>query len=301
MIQRTDNSSSHYVFRLLGRQRARVQRTPGATLDARLAVLRQERRSALIELELPDLGLGYLLLQAGRLVHAQLGDSGLEEALQKIWSGASNAYLYVLELDEEQTALACAAVAGTPWRVGETLVETPSETHVETHLETHSAGSHADAARLAAQLREQKFSGVLAMERGMKLLIWRFHNGEALSAVEPPEGAQGARFTQISWPEQALPELNGAKSGSGRLAQTQAAPPLPPRTASRLPARESSEVWAHFQTVMYAHLGNRAARMVKIIRNELGEFTGAELAERLAEQVERVAGTAAARTFEKGI
>ena len=211
MIQRTDNSSSHYVFRLLGRQRARVQRTPGATLDARLAVLRQERRSALIELELPDLGLGYLLLQAGRLVHAQLGDSGLEEALQKIWSGASNAYLYVLELDEEQTALACAAVAGTPWRVGETLVETPSETHVETHLETHSAGSHADAARLAAQLREQKFSGVLAMERGMKLLIWRFHNGEALSAVEPPEGAQGARFTQISWPEQALPELNGAK------------------------------------------------------------------------------------------
>ena len=51
---------------------------------------------------------------------------------------------------------------------------------------------------------------------------------------------------------------------------------------------------------MYAHLGNRAARMVKIIRNELGEFTGAELAERLAEQVERVAGTAAARTFEKG-
>ena len=69
-----------------------------------------------------------------------------------------------------------------------------------------------------------------------------------------------------------------------------------PRRKTRLEP-DTEEVWARFQEVLSAQLGNRGERTFQLMQGELGGFRGAELIGRLTLQVERMAGSAAARNF----
>ena len=69
-----------------------------------------------------------------------------------------------------------------------------------------------------------------------------------------------------------------------------------PRRKTRLEP-DTEEVWARFQEVLSAQLGSRGERTFQLMQGELGGFRGAELIGRLTLQVERMAGSAAARNF----
>ena len=318
-------AASSYVFRLLGRGRARAQRAPGNALGEALAALRAEGQSALIEVELASGSLGRLLIQVGRLVFVQHRDSGGEKALAEIYQAAADAQLYILELSDEQIILACAALGGIPLALGEAL----------------GAGSE-ELPTLLAQLTRQHFTGVMALEQGLQTLVWRFQRGRLLNALKPPEQVRVGRLTQFVWQEQLLPEIGDtdpaaahthaadaaekpvARSLPNRplqatVAATDAADPLrrvtpalqtqfnsapvasnPDQASRRVPGPDTEEVWARFRSILQAKLGNRAERVFSLMQSELGRFSGAELTERLARQVERLAGSAAARTFRDG-
>ena len=365
-------AASTYVFRLLGRGRAKAQRLPGSALDGALAALREEGQNALIEVELPNGSLGRLLVQVGRPVFVQYESKFAEAALAELRAGTAEAHLYLLRLSDEQIIFACAALRGIPLALGETL---------PTGTEPLSA--------LLRQLGQQSFTGVVALEQGLQTLIWRFQRGRVLNNVALPGKLRVGRLTQLVWQEQLLPEIGEPKArtetaqipaqvstppsaqvsartsanpaSSAQLEPIRATisptlpaspvPPAPTRTtaqahtaqahtvqnpasqvttsqpAASQPAvsqpkppqmrfgsdsvpqgvRESrrktrlepdtEEVWTRFQEVVSTQLGSRGERVFKLIQGELGGFSRAELIGRLTLQVERIAGSAAARNF----
>ena len=386
-------AASNYVFRLLGRGRARAQRAPGSALEGALATLREGGQSALIEVELASGSLGRLLVQVGRLVFVQHEDKSAEQALAEIRQGIGDAHLYILELSDEQIIFACAALAGIPLALGETLGTDPEQ--IPALLEQLSKGS---------------FTGVVALEQGLQTLIWRFQRGRVLNTVKLPDRIRAGRLTQIVWQEQMLGEVGGTGAGvppehtgaqpqtpvratsvqasaqpasvrhtmirntqvqntqvqntqvqapqmgntqvqGTRLGNTQVRntyvqntqlpstyvpntsihetsvknpsvrdtsahnTPLPNTpvqntsvsqtqygSGSRQSKRQAvpegtEEVWAAFQSVIYAQLGSRGERVFGLMYTELGRFPRDELIGRLTGQVERIAGSAAARKF----
>ena len=366
-------AASTYVFRLLGRGRAKAQRLPGSALDGALAALREEGQNALIEVELPNGSLGRLLVQVGRPVFVQYESKLAEAALAELRAGTAEAHLYLLRLSDEQIIFACAALRGIPLALGETL---------PTGTEPLSA--------LLRQLGQQSFTGVVALEQGLQTLIWRFQRGRVLNNVALPGKLRAGRLTQLVWQEQLLPEIGEPKARTetaqipaqvstppsaqvsartsanpassaqlepirATISPTLPASPLPPaptrttaqahtaqahtvqnpasqvttsQPAASQPAaflnlnlpkcasvqiryrkavRESrrktrlepdtEEVWARFQEVVSTQLGSRGERVFKLIQGELGGFSRAELIGRLTLQVERIAGSAAARNF----
>ena len=70
-----------------------------------------------------------------------------------------------------------------------------------------------------------------------------------------------------------------------------------PRRKARPVERDTEEVWTRFQEVVYTQLGSRGERVFELMQGELGGFSRAELIGRLTLQVERIAGSAAARNF----
>ncbi len=411
-------AASTYVFRLLGRGRARAQRTPGSALDETLETLRDGGKSALIEVELGSGSLGRLLVQVGRLIFAQRENSSGEKALAEIRQGAGDAHLYTLELSDEQIIFACAALAGIPLALGETLSADPEQVPA-----------------LLGQLSQQNFTGVVALEQGLQTLVWRFQRGRVLNTVKLPQRIRSGRLTQIVWQEQMLSEVGGTEPGDAqppaeattvqpvqpsarpvrhtmtRNTQVQGTQPgntqvqgtqtqgtqtqgtqvrtiyfqntqipstyVPNTAAHNTSVRDPSaqdtsaqntavqntavqkttvrstahsasgqsapvqnatgqnvavqnvtgqktalsqthfgssrqskrqevsegteEVWERFQSVLRAQLGSRAERVFGLMYTELGGFPRAELVERLTPQVERIAGSAAARTFRDGL
>ena len=201
------NDASTYVFRLLGRQRARAQRLPADTLGAALEALAEEKRHALIELELTGGALGRLLIQAGRLVSAHLGDADAPGALATLRRNAGSARLQTLLLTDEQVALACAALAGAPVALGKEV------------------GASFDSAAFVLQLGQQYFTGVVALEQGLQTHIRRFQYGTALSTERLPDRLRATRFTQIVWQEQLLPEVGTSQNTAQNAASPAAAPP----------------------------------------------------------------------------
>ena len=104
-------------------------------------------------------------------------------------------------MTDEQVALACAALAGTPVALGKEV------------------GASFDSAAFVLQLGQGYFTGVVALEQGLQTHIRRFQYGTALSTEPLPARLRATRFTQIVWQEQLLPEVGAS--------QTAAAPPLP--------------------------------------------------------------------------
>lgn len=391
------NDASTYVFRLLGRQRARAQRLPADTLEAALKTLAEEKRHALIELELTGGVLGRLLIQAGRLVSAHLGDADAPGALATLRRNAGSARLQTLLLTDEQIALACAALAGTPVALGKEV------------------GASFDSAAFALQLGQGYFTGVVALEQGLQTHIRRFQYGTALSTERLPDRLRATRFTQIVWQEQLLPELGASQTAAAPAAppqpqlvkpfgqvqpavplrvvqaavpapdshavldpapdpapdRPQAAPPPsaqvrsgqvqsaprersgdvpetyaepifvqaapavsaqtlqtlssqtfpaqatsaqavqvqappaphdaePTRVTAPASAAADAEAWERLRAILEQNLGKRSPRVYQLMHTELGAFSGAELMNRLAWQVERIAGAVAARNFKNG-
>ena len=259
-------SPTRHVFQRLARQLSGVHRS-GSDLEAALGTFRQERQNTLIEIEAPGGSVGYLLLQHGRLVHAQHGETWDDAALGVIRAHAEQSRLRLLPLGDDQAALACAAVDGTP--------------------RPTSALRGASYGELLEALARQDFTGVATVEYGRQFVVLRFHRGRPDNLRAAPEVPRVIRLTQIAWHERDLPELRG----SGPWAP---APITPVSVVEADPAR----VWALFYEVMTTQLGDRAPRVVAATRESLPRaLGGGRLSAQLARQVERVAGGAAARDF----
>ena len=94
---------------------------------------------------------------------------------------------------------------------------------------------------------------------------------------------------QTTAPEARFSSVSGQQSSSEQAFRE-------PRRKTRLEP-DTEEVWTRFQEVLSAQLGNRGERTFQLMQGELGGFRGAELIGRLTLQVERMAGSAAARNF----
>lgn len=212
---------------MLGRQRAKAQRLPADNLGDALKTLAEEKRHALIEVELTGGALGRLLIQAGRLVSAHLGDGNADVrgALAKLRQNAGSARLQMLSLTDEQIALACAALAGTPVALGKEV------------------GASFDSAAFVTQLGQQYFTGVVALEQGLQTYIRRFQYGTALSTERLPAKLRATRFTQIVWQEQLLPEVGASRATSPQTHVAkppgQTRPATPPVVQAAVPASAS--------------------------------------------------------------
>ena len=259
-------SPTRYVFQRLSRQLSGAHRS-GNDLEAALGTFRHKRQHALVEIEAPGGLIGHLLLQDGRLVYARRGENQDDAALAAIGASAAQSRLGLLPLDDDQAALACAAVDGT---------HRPS-----------SALHGASYGELLEALAHQDFTGVAALEYGRQFVVLRFRRGQPESLRAAPEVPRVVRLTQIAWQERNLPELRG-------FGQWAPVPTTPALVAEADPAR----VWALFREVMDAQLGERALRVVIATRKSLpGALSGDLLSAQLARQVERVAGGAAAQDF----
>lgn len=303
MAQPEQNAAISYAFKLLGRLRSKAERKPGASLKNSLDALRQTWQNSFIEIMMADGSIGRLLVQHGHVVSAQHGDDISEVAFRKILTTANESQLYILGLDEEQTAFACAALAGT----------------IQALAEEFSPDSHKDAETLLNALSKDGFGGIVALEQGMRLLIWRFQEGKALNENPSLDSTRARRFTQIAWQQSILPELLVSASSSvppkPSVSPTQTLAGSSPRQkpsstasspASAAPsaptsARESPNVWLAFEKAMRESLGNRSIRVVKIMQDELSGLSGAELTDRLAKHLERVAGAREAQSFRDSI
>lgn len=259
-------SPTRHIFQRLSRQLGGVPR-PGSELEATLGTFRQERQNALIEVEVGGGSLGHLLLQNGRLVYAQHGEDRDDAALAVLRGQADRIRLRPLRLDDDQAFLACATVDGTPL---------PTD-----------AFHGASYGELLRALARREFTGVVAVEYGRQLIILRFHRGQPHDPQTTPAAPRVVRLTQIAWQERDLEEL-------GNFGRWTPAPVTPVRVVEADPAR----VWALFQEVMGAQLGERAPRLVATTRESLSRSPGGgPLSVQLARQVERVAGGAAAHDF----
>ena len=264
-------SPTRHVFQRLGRQLGGVHRS-GSGLEAALGTFRHERQNALIEVEAPGGLIGHLLLQNGRLVHARSGEDRDDAALAATRARAEQSRLRLLPLDDDQAALACAAVDGTP--------RPTSALHGVSYDELLEALAHQD------------FTGVAALEYGRQFVALRFRHGQLGDLRAAPEVPRVVRLTQIAWQERDLPELRG--SGPWAPVPTTPAPATPAPVVEADPTR----VWALFLEVMVAQLGDRAPRVVAATRESFTYTpSGDRLSTQLARQVERVAGGAAARDF----
>ena len=95
------------------------------------------------------------------------------------------------------------------------------------------------------------------------------------------------RLTQIAWQERELGELRSF----GNWAPA-------PLTPVPVVAADPAQVWRLFQEIMGAQLGERAPRVIATTRASLPhDLGGGPLSVQLERQVERVAGSAAARNF----
>lgn len=258
-------SPTRHVFQRLGRQLSGVHK-PGYDLEVTLGTFRQERQNALIEVEVGGGSLGHLLLQNGRLVYAQHGEDRNDAALAVLLGQADRTRLRPLRLDDDQAALACAAVDGTPRPTG--------------------ALHGASYGELLEALAHQDFTGVAAVEYGRQFVVQRFRRGRPHDLQATSAVPRVVRLTQFAWQERELAELNLG--------------PWAPDPVPVVPVVEAdpARVWALFQEVMGAQLGERAPRLVATTRESLSRSPGSgPLSVQLARQVERVAGGAAAHDF----
>ncbi len=256
---------TRYIFQRLSRQPSGVYRS-ASDLKTILGTLRGEGRNALVEFEDTGGKLGHLLLQGGRLVYAQHGKDQGDAALTAMQAQVDHSRLRLLLLDDDQTALACAAVDGVPG------------------LTRALRGASYD--ELLSELARQEFTGVVALEYGRQFVILRFYQGRLADPQTTNEVPRVVRLTQIAWQERELGELRGMNWAP--------APVTPIPVVEADPAR----VWALFQEIINAQLGERAPRVVATTRASLPHaLSGGPLSVQLARQVERVAGSATARDF----
>ena len=259
-------SSTRHIFQRLSRQPHGTYRS-GSDLEVALGIFRQERQNVLIEVEVTGGSLGHLLLQGGRLVYARHGETQDDAALAVMRAQLGYSRLRLLLLDDDQAALACAAVDGVPCPTGA--------------LHGSSYGE------LLSELARQSFTGVAAIEYGRQFVILRFHHGQLANLQATTEVPRVVRLTQIAWQERELGELRGF----GNWAPA-------PATPVPVVAADSAQVWRLFQEIMGAQLGERAPRVIATTRASLPhDLGGGPLSVQLARQVERVAGSAAARDF----
>ena len=284
-------SLPRHVFRLLGRQHSWVRR-PVNELETALSALRQEQQDALIELEIHGGRVGYLLFQGGRLVYAQQGEHTGVKVLSLVQQQTALGQLRVLVLNAEQATLAHAAVDGTPCMV--------------------EAFRGANVDKLLKEMIQQVFTCVVAVEHGRQLIVLCFYQGHLAISRAIPEIPRIARLTQIVWQTRTLDELSGLGEGLGvpnitlEMPVASMASPNQRTTTPRqvttpvsiVSEHDSVRIWALFQTVMDAQLGERAERVIEATRNSLSQDQQVEpISIQLALQVERVAGSAAAQDF----
>lgn len=328
MTTHLHHAASSYVFRLLGRQRTKAQRASGSTLGEVLATLQEGGQNALIEIELPSGSLGRLLVQVGRLVFVHHENSVAAAALAELRREAEGASLYSLHLSDEQIILACAALAGIPLALGEALEADPEnltelltqlgkqsftgvvalEQGLQTLIWRFQRGRVLNSVDAPSRLRSGRLTQIVWQEQLLPEV------GHAESGSDTTYTA-AAHTTAAYTAAQTKPTLQAASgqntptrstSTQNTVAQNipvqnisvRSTPISQTRSARQQPGTD--EVWERFQSVLYAQLGGRAERVFALMRRELSGFSRADLIERLARQVERVAGSAAARNFRDG-
>jgi len=240
------------------------------TLSLILKVWLHDHSSGIIDVLGAESLLGRLLVQRGRVVHALCGTLPPAEAAVSLALWMESTDIVPVALSGDEIALACAAVDGEVIQF-----QTPLESDPMTWT-------------LVENLCRTNFDGVMALERGRSLGVWRFSKGQMGGSEAFPASTTGSRLTLVRWVERDLPPL-----GLGRFsAALQSAMPGGP-------AENTTRVWKVFEQGLHEQLDARADRLIARLRQTYGHLQGEQLLATLGEELERATGVSdlVARVF----
>lgn len=276
-METTPRGSVPYVFRLLARAYP-AEKLSGGAFEQSLAILQGSEFSGLMTLETRTGLLARILFQQGRLAHALRGEVEGAKALEQLRAEPAFNAIALHPLEGPALALALAAVNGEVWALGQnTVVEVPT---------------------LLEQLRQEGFSGVVALELGLNLKVWVLREGEVLEGSEVPAGEQRARLTQLAWQSWPTLELE-------RVSLPEAAPtpdPLSLATPGELEAAvavllDPEHIWQAAEEVVNNRFGSRAAGVMERFRRDYSGLEPTQLLQSLSAQIENVLGSFYAERF----
>jgi hypothetical protein len=277
-METTTRGNVPYVFRLLARAYP-AEKLSGGAFEQSLAILQGSEFSGLMTLETRTGLLARILFQQGRLAHALRGEVEGAKALEQLRAEPAFNSIALHPLEGSALALALAAVNGEVRALGQSVV-----VEVPTLLE---------------QLRQEGFSGVVALELGLNLKVWVLREGELLEGSEVPAGEQRGRLTQFAWQGWPTLELE-------RVSLPEAAAPAPDPLGLAAPGEPGADeallldperIWQAAEEVVNNRFGSRAAGVMERFRRDYSSLEPAQLLQSLTAQIENVLGSFYAERF----
>ncbi len=242
---------------------SRVDRSERAfrTLSRTLRTWLHDQTSGIIHVNRAEGDLGRLLVQHGRVVHATCGTLEPAEATTSLSMWMDNTDIKPVALSNNEAALACASVAG------ETI-------QFQTRLESDPM-----TWMMVENLCRTAFDGIMALERGRSLAVWRFDAGQMGGVEAFPVSPSGSRMTLIRWKECSLPPLSMGVFSAALQASVPGGP-----------AENAARVWSVFENSVREQLDARAERLLARLRMTHSHLNGEELLATLNEELERATG-----------
>ena len=274
-ITTSRNSLIQNVLRVLTRHADAAVSLSGQEFVRLAPDFRKTGLTAALQVNMPGHRFAWLVYRRGALVHAAQEDLEPLDALNVVRNALSQSNFVMHRLSGLHALMSVAIVDGM------LSIEQPLNTSLD------------EVIRAATNNR---MSGLIGVQTDRELLIWRFRDGTILNAPGDSHlpNISNFRLIRVDWIERELPEL----------VTTRSAPPASPvvTAPTKAPEVDSSErIWSLFEVLMRSHLGDRAERMLNLLRSEYATERGHLLVERLGKQLERVAGSAAARGFREGL
>jgi len=274
-MEPTARNSVPYVFRLLARAYP-GQKLSGGAFERSVAILQRSEFSGLMTLETRTGLLARILFQQGRLAHALRGEVEGAKALEQLRAEPGFNAITLHPLEGPALTLALAAVFGEVRSLG------------------HSAVVNVPV--LLEQLRQEGFSGVVALELGLNLKAWVLREGELTEGSEVPEGEQRGRLTKLLWSGTPIPELGAVEPAAPARAVETPPEALGLASSGELEAAvadvlDPERIWQAAQELINSRFGSRAAEVMERFRRDCGGLEPAQLLQSLSARIEKVLGS----------
>jgi hypothetical protein len=264
------------VLRLLSPPGSNTETLSGAQFGQAAGQFRANGMTGIIRVAMPGNRLAWLVYSRGTLVHAAHDDLEPLDSLNVVRNAISQSQFVIFRLSGLAALMSVAVVDGMA------SFEEPRNQNLSEILDGCT---------------NNRFTGMLGAEKDDEFLIWRWRDGRVLNGPSSVTFSTSFKLVRVDWVERNLPELLATRAATAPVAP-KAAPAAPVAAPN---ADSSDRMWSLFEVMAGSHLGDRAERMVRLLRAEYGDESGQRLIDRLSKQMERIAGGAAAKSFREGL
>jgi hypothetical protein len=265
------------VLRLLSPPGSNTETLSGAQFGQAAGQFRANGMTGIIRVAMPGNRLAWLVYSRGTLVHAAHDDLEPLDSLNVVRNAISQSQFVIFRLSGLAALMSVAVVDG---------------------MASFEEPRHQNLSEILDGCTNTRFTGMLGAEKDDEFLIWRWRDGRVLNGPSTVTFSTSFKLVRVDWVERNLPELLATRAAAPQIAP-KAAPAAPVAVPSNTDS--SDRMWSLFEVMAGSHLGDRAERMVRLLRAEYGDESGQRLIDRLSKQMERIAGGAAAKSFREGL